>query len=95
MKVDQTMALKYAEEYLSADKNQLAITLVTEYDFGWVCFYNSKKFVKTGDEKFALEGNSPIVVNRDGKVEDLGNSMDDPEMLIEERLEEWRQNKGK
>ncbi len=35
-----------------------------EEDFGWVFFYNTQKFVETGDVQWALGGNSPLIVDR-------------------------------
>jgi len=46
-----------------------------ERPFGWVFFYNSKKFVETGVNKYRLAGNGPVVVNkRSGKVEFFGSN---------------------
>ncbi len=44
--------------------HQLAITRVDEYDFGWVYFYNSANYEKTGDFLHALVGNAPVIVDR-------------------------------
>jgi hypothetical protein len=39
----------------------------TRAPFGWICFYESRKFLETGESRYALAGNGPIVVNgRDG-----------------------------
>lgn len=35
-----------------------------EKDFGWVFFYNSRKFVETEEFSYCLAGNAPIIVNR-------------------------------
>lgn len=40
-----------------------------EKDYGWVFFYQSKKFVETGDMNFMLLGNCPILVEKEaGRV---------------------------
>jgi 4a-hydroxytetrahydrobiopterin dehydratase len=36
----------------------------TEYEFGWVFFYQSTLFLKTQEIGSALAGNAPIIVNR-------------------------------
>ncbi len=41
-----------------------------ERDFGWVLFYNSKKFLESGEFQYKLAGNGPVIVNkRSGEVE--------------------------
>jgi hypothetical protein len=35
-----------------------------ERDWGWVFFYNSRKYVETGDYSDALLGNAPYIVRR-------------------------------
>jgi len=46
-----------------------------EHAFGWVFFYNSRKFLETGDLQFALGGNAPLLVNREsGEVVPLGTA---------------------
>ncbi len=43
-----------------------------EKDYGWVFFYQSKRFVETGDMNFALVGNCPILVEKEtGRVVEL------------------------
>jgi hypothetical protein len=35
-----------------------------ERDWDWVFFYNSQKYVETGDDRYALLGNAPYIVRR-------------------------------
>ena len=35
-----------------------------EKPFGWVFFYNSKKFIDSGEAKYMLMGNAPFIFNR-------------------------------
>lgn len=35
-----------------------------ETSFGWVFFYDSKKFIETGNMEFAIAGNGPVIVNK-------------------------------
>lgn len=41
--------------------------------YGWVLFYNSRRFVETGNELEALGGNGPVVVLHDGTIHFLGS----------------------
>ena len=46
-----------------------------EKEYGWIFFYNSRRFLKTGDVNDMLAGNAPIVVNkRTGKLTWLGTA---------------------
>jgi len=57
-----------------------------EKSFGWVFFYNSKKFVETGIFEDRLAGNGPVIVNKfSGDVEFHGSAKS-PEEIIEEYL---------
>lgn len=43
--------------------------------YGWVFFYNSKKFVDTGDKIYSLVGGGPIVViSSTEEVHELGST---------------------
>ncbi len=35
-----------------------------EKEWGWVFFYQSKKYIETGDFKEMLAGNAPYIINR-------------------------------
>lgn len=44
-----------------------------EKPFGWVFFYNSKRYLETGKFSYRLAGNGPVIVNkRDGSIEFFG-----------------------
>ena len=38
-----------------------------EYDFGWVFFYNSDKYIKTGEYRDAVAGNAPLILDKESK----------------------------
>ena len=38
--------------------------LTQEHEFGWVFFYNSKKYLESGDFRNALAGNAPLIIDR-------------------------------
>jgi hypothetical protein len=35
------------------------------FEYGWIFFYQSEKYVKTADPEFLLGGNAPILVDRE------------------------------
>jgi hypothetical protein len=35
-----------------------------EKPYGWIFFYNSKKFIESGDNRYRLAGNGPLVVDK-------------------------------
>jgi hypothetical protein len=46
-----------------------------EADFGWVFFWNSKRYAETGDFVYALAGNAPLIVDRrDGSVHETSTA---------------------
>jgi hypothetical protein len=53
-----------------------------ERSFGWVFFYNSRKFLETGVTRYRLAGNGPIIVNKvSGEIVFCGSNKP-PEELI-------------
>jgi hypothetical protein len=74
-------AQRIAVEYLKAKQAQAGSELVLlsaktiERSFGWVFFYDSKLHVETGDLRYALAGNAPIVITRaDGRIHETGTA---------------------
>lgn len=48
-----------------------------EKAYGWVFFYNSKRFLKTNNVSHAFAGNGPLVVKKaDGSIHQLGSAFD-------------------
>jgi hypothetical protein len=59
------------------------------FEFGWVFFYQSEMFVRTGDEDSLVGGNAPILIDKyDGSVHLTGTSKS-----IEDYIEEYCKNK--
>jgi hypothetical protein len=44
--------------------HRLVILKESDYDFGWVFWYNTEQYVATGDTSYALAGDAPIIVDR-------------------------------
>ena len=48
-----------------------------EYEFGWVFYYNSAKYIESGDINHALGGNAPLIVNmKNGELIETGTAHD-------------------
>lgn len=61
------LVTEYINTYNYKPDNPLIVmdehTITKEY--GWVFFYNSRKFLETGDLNEALGGNAPIIVDKE------------------------------
>ncbi len=67
-----------ADPFVVVEKNTI------EKPFGWVFFYNSKRFVETGESRYRLAGNGPFIVNKhNGSVEFFGASRPPLEVVEE------------
>src|SRR5262245_52751651 len=63
----------------------------TRAPFGWICFYESRKYLETGEARYALAGNGPIVVNgHDGTAVMLS-----PLVSLSEQVEQYRREWGR
>lgn len=56
-KIQQIWSIKDDEPSILDDATR-------EEDFGWVFFYNTRRFHQTREYRFRLAGNGPIVVDR-------------------------------
>ena len=77
--LDFEEARRHVLKYLVAVSGRAGepLQLVDDYTiakaYGWIFFYNSARFVSTGDPLDALAGNGPVVVMRDtGEIVALG-----------------------
>jgi hypothetical protein len=52
-------------------------------DLGWIFFYNSADYIRTGNPMDSLVGNGPILVLRDGRIIQLPTSVPWEEALKE------------
>jgi hypothetical protein len=74
-------ARQMALDYLKQLERETGYELVMldgstlEREFGWVFFYNSKRYVDTGNIIHALAGNAPVVVtSRDRRIHVTGTA---------------------
>jgi hypothetical protein len=63
------IARKSGEDLVLVETDTLQI------DRGWLFFYNSSEFLRTGDPVHALAGNGPLLVTFDGAVTELPSSV--------------------
>lgn len=70
MTVNEARAL--VEDYLKTKfpTQELAIRdqHTIEFDGGWMFFYNSAAFARTGDRQYTLFGNAPLIVSDTGRI---------------------------
>lgn len=61
-----------------------------ETDFGWVFFWNSKKYLETDEFRYALAGNAPLIVDRrDGSIHETSTA--EP---IDDIIEHYRRTRA-
>ena len=73
----EKIALKYVAERQVAANCELQIIseLTQEERFGWVFYYDAKKYIETGNPKFAIGGNAPIIIDaQTGNIEETGTA---------------------
>lgn len=78
---------RLAEVNLNHLENPRMLTgKVVEMPFGWVFYYTSQKFLETGQTRYRLAGNGPIIVDKeDGCVKFCGSKPP-----IEARFEKYQ-----
>jgi immunity protein 35 of polymorphic toxin system len=95
--IDRTEATRLALTWLKGKGHETdAIDLclleeqTLETEFGWVFFYTSKLFHETGDFKYAVAGNAPMIVDRTlGSLHLTGTARS-----IEYYIEEFRRQRA-
>jgi|TARA_Y100000588_G_scaffold366001_1_gene431238 hypothetical protein len=87
-------AQRIALDYIQQQDCDVELVLIEDEtlteEFGWVFFYNTRKFQETGDFRDMVGGNAPIIVdNISGKITETGTTHD-----IEYYIEEYRINRN-
>jgi hypothetical protein len=67
--IDQAHARSVVEQLLNEEQFahvELSILdeFTREYPYGWVFFYQAKRFVETGNPRHMVGGNAPILIHR-------------------------------
>ena len=88
--------LEIAEKHVKEIEKESRIDLLIGYEetikkpYGHIFFYTSKKFVKTGDFKYAIAGNTPFLVEKNsGKIISFGSSESDEYYINEYEAGRW------
>ena len=65
------------EDYEALDDELILIEKNTIFKcYGWIFFYDSKKFLDTRIEGFRIIGNSPVLFEKEsGHIEELGTAL--------------------
>jgi hypothetical protein len=95
--LDRQSATKMAYDHINSPSSLDGIEVVIldnqtiEKEYGWIFFYNSKKFLETGNFRDGLVGNSPVLVERDtGKIHELGTANPVSESIKKFELERFQ-----
>jgi len=80
MEIDYNTARRMAFDFVNSsriDNDERVIldeyTIAKEY--GWYFFFNSKRFMDTGDDRYRLAGNAPfLVTKKGGKIIQFGTA---------------------
>lgn len=85
----RAIATRYLAERYGGNQD-VSVTSVRELDIGWLVLYQSASYIASGHEHHALLGNSPLVVDRDGRVHLTGTALPVSEYVaaIRKRLSE-------
>ena len=77
--ITKIVAQDIANKYLANLETELGVNLklidyeTIEKPFGWVFFYNSKKYLETGELREMLAGNAPFIVDKsNGEIKETG-----------------------
>lgn len=79
------LAARYLVERYRDTGIDVVLTAVREIDIGWLAAYQSKAYLDTRDDTYALLGNGPLVVDRAGRIYSTGTSRPLNEYLDEIR----------
>jgi hypothetical protein len=85
-KLVESELAKNQDPYNPTDYAVLEIETI-EKEWGWVFFYQSKKYIETGELQYMLLGNAPYIVNRKtGELVSTGTAYP-----IEQYIKEYEQ----
>jgi hypothetical protein len=98
--VDRTTAEKLVIEFVNSefdtaknqDENVIISDLTIEKDYGWIFFYNSRRYLETQDVRYALFGNAPIIVEKENGSLHFTGTAEEIDYYIKryERQRRWR-----
>ena len=94
--INLTDALAIASSYLNDINMGRKVVILkqetVEFELGWVFFYQSEEYVRTGNFIHMLGGNAPIIVDkRNGKATETGTA-NDTQYYIDEYIKNAKVN---
>lgn len=99
--IDFDTASNIAWEYIrglrapAGDSLVLLEEMVREEEFGWVFYYASKNYAETGDIRYLVFGNAPIIVNRNTGILTVTGTAKPIEYYIQKYREDRRNGPGR
>jgi hypothetical protein len=87
--IERVLAALRARAVGGADGVVILESKTIEKPYGWAFFYNSRKFIETGELLYCLVGGGPVVVLADtGAIHELGSARPPLEEIakLEQRL---------
>lgn len=76
--------LKNLEVGISDDSYVIVDEMTLEKCYGWVFWFNSKKYIETGNFIYSLGGNGPLVVLKDaGRIYQLSSAISSDLAIME------------
>lgn len=94
--IDVTEARRLAQEWVSSsmqlsdDEAVIDDRWTRDESFGWIFFYNSRRFIEDGQFSDQLLGNAPIIVKRDSGEVLLTGTAQSVEVYIAEMKADGR-----
>lgn len=88
--IDKNQARKIAQEEISRMNGRsltecaLMDDQTIEFQYGWVFFYQSKKFLETKDMNFMVGGNAPFIIDKHDSSLNVTGTGQDIDYYIEE-----------
>lgn len=88
--ITESQARIIATQYLEILESDIGdlLTIIDketiEKSFGWIFFYNSKKYLESGELSYMLAGNAPFIVSRvSGDIQEMGTAKPIDEYISE------------
>ena len=55
--------------------DEFSIAGVERFGTTWVVYWNTRRFIETGDRRYAVAGNGPVMVGDDWRVAQAGSAL--------------------
>lgn len=94
--IDKEAAIKLITRYINEhdgldEEMAIAPEATVEKDYGWIFFYNTKKYLESGVISYALAGNGPVIIEKsDGRITAFGTNK--PVDVLINEYEHTREN---